>query len=66
MQDLRDAATRRALGKRSKISLCVHGINANYCMACAAKKPRPKKSKAAAEAPVAPETAAQPPTEPSE
>jgi hypothetical protein len=54
MEELRSAAIVKSLAKRSKIDLCVHGINKTYCASCLAKKqaksPKAKKAAAAAAA----------------
>jgi hypothetical protein len=47
---LREAANLKALSKRSKIALCVHGINKKYCTPCSTKKAPKSKKAAAAEA----------------
>ena len=49
MEDRKEALNQRALGKRAKITLCVHGINKNYCKPCSTKKTSKSKKAAAAE-----------------
>jgi|GEM_PF-4086532 len=48
-EERKEALTRRTLGKRAKITLCVHGINLKFCELCA-KKPSKSAKKAAEKA----------------
>gem|GEM_PF-7043785 len=51
MEERKEALNMRTLGKRSKITLCLHGINKKYCTPCNTKK-APKSKKAKVEPPV--------------
>jgi hypothetical protein len=47
MEERKEALNTKTLGKRSKVDLCVHGINKKYCTPCNTKKaPKSKKAKA--------------------
>ena len=50
MEELKNAATVRALSKHVTVALCVHGINTKYCKTCLSKKPA-KASRAKQSAP---------------
>jgi hypothetical protein len=62
VEDLREAAIVKSLSKRSKIALCVHGINKAYCTYCA-KAPAKKSKKKAADAAPADAAPEAPPAE---
>lgn len=45
---LKEKAISKALAKRSKVALCMHGINTKYCLRCCeinAKKSEKRKKK---------------------
>jgi len=61
LEELREALIQKALGKRSNITVCVHGINKYYCTYCKqpkVKAPKEPKAPKAAKAPKAPKNAA--------
>ena len=64
LEELREALIQKALGKRSNITVCVHGINKYYCTYCkqpkvkVPKEPKAPKAAKAPKAPKAPKTAA--------
>ena len=63
LKELREALIQKALGKRSNITVCVHGINKYYCTYCKQPKvkvPKEPKAPKAAKTPKAPKNAPAP------
>jgi hypothetical protein len=50
IEEQREALIQRSLARRANITLCVHGINTNYCKTCEAKKTKAPKKKTKATA----------------
>lgn len=57
LEELREALIQKALGKRSNITVCVHGINKYYCTYCKQPKAKAPKTPKAAKAPKTPKDA---------